>query len=403
MNEPTPHSWYSIRNEAEADAADVLIYDSIGAFGVSASLFAQSIQAIAKPVLNVRLNTPGGNVFDGIAIFNALRAHPAKVVVHVDGLAASIGSVIAMAGDEIRIARNAYMMVHNPFGAVAGDAEEMRAMAATLDKVRDTLAQTYADRSGKKSVREIKQMMDAETWLTAKEAKAAGFADTITDADGEPVRASAELAIFNKAPEAVLRMIRAKQRPAPITITNEAGGTSPGPTDEAEAAGDEPAGSDATEQGDSGMDQKTTAAPTASASEPKPATIAELKAAFPTDPAFALEAAEKAYTLTEAKASYADVLQARLTEANAKLATKAEEKPEPVAPAGNKPLGGNAVEANAGAVAYGTARGEFNAKVRALVNGGEYDHMQAVRHINREHPDLVARMREEANAPVARK
>lgn len=130
--------------------------------------------------------------------------------------------------------------------------------------------------------------------------------------------------------------------------------------------------------------------------EPKPATIAELKAAFADDPAFALEAAEKAYTLTEAKAAYADVLAAELKAVKAAADKPAE---QPAAPVGNKPLGNApAAKGDTGEpVAFGTAKAEFNAEVRKLINSGEYDHAKAVRFVAKAQPELYNRMLDEAN------
>src|SRR5690349_3999363 len=98
-----PNNWYAITAKATNDSAEVSIYDAVGGYGVTADQFVRDLKAIDAKTINLRLNTPGGGVFDGTAIYNALRAHPANVVVHIDGLAASVGSVIAMAGDEIRI------------------------------------------------------------------------------------------------------------------------------------------------------------------------------------------------------------------------------------------------------------------------------------------------------------
>lgn len=202
-------SWYSIRSlkdAAGADVAEVLIYDEIGFWGVTAGQFVRDLQQVIAPEILLRINSPGGDVFDGLAIFNALKAHPAKVTVQVDALAASIASVIALAGDAVKAHSNAFMMIHNPWSIVMGDAAEMRQMADILDKVTATLADVYAGRT-KAAADQVKAWMDAETWFTAEEAKAAGLIDeVIAPAAAEQARAAAafNLAAFQHAPRALM-------------------------------------------------------------------------------------------------------------------------------------------------------------------------------------------------------
>ena len=117
--------WYRIDNKAD-EQADIYIYDEIGYWGLTAADFVRDLQAVKAGKINLHLNTPGGDVFDGIAIHNALRQHSASVAVQVDSLAASIGSVIAMAGDTITMAKHSTMMIHDPFGFAMGNAEDMR-------------------------------------------------------------------------------------------------------------------------------------------------------------------------------------------------------------------------------------------------------------------------------------
>lgn len=181
-----PDAICDIPIECKGDTADVLIYQQIGnSFfeeGLTAKAFAENLKAQAKGVktINVRINSPGGSVFDGTAIYNTLRNHGAKIVTHNEGAALSIASLIFMAGDERRMAKNGYLMIHDPAGAVRGRAEEMRKMADMLDKVKDVTASTYADRT-KQEKGDIVDMMSAETWLTASEAAELGFVDTVTD------------------------------------------------------------------------------------------------------------------------------------------------------------------------------------------------------------------------------
>jgi ATP-dependent protease ClpP protease subunit len=135
--------WYAINRKENTDEAEISIYDEIGAYGVNAEDFVRDLKAITASRINLRLNTPGGEVFDATAIYNALIEHPARIDVHIDGVAASAGSYIAMSGDEIRMADNAYMMIHNAQGGVVGEAEDMRKYAEVLDKMNDNIAGMY--------------------------------------------------------------------------------------------------------------------------------------------------------------------------------------------------------------------------------------------------------------------
>lgn len=183
-------NWYEIRNAASSDVAEVYIYDQIGADwfsdGVTAKSFLTELAGITAPNIALHLNSPGGSVFDGVAIYNALDRHPAKVTTYVDGLAASIASIIALAGERVVMASNALFMIHNPSGGVRGEAADMRKMADVLDKIKDTLVGTYASRTTL-STAELSDLLDAETWYTAEEALAAGFVDEVS----APVQAAA--------------------------------------------------------------------------------------------------------------------------------------------------------------------------------------------------------------------
>ena len=135
-----------------------------------------------KGDLTVHLNSPGGDVFAGVAIYNALKDYTkGKVVVKVDGLAASIASVVAMAGDEIIMSPGSMMMIHNPWSIGVGSSDELRKAADTLDQIKDSILPIYTDRSGL-SEDEVKDLMDAETWMTAEKAVELGFADTVQKA-----------------------------------------------------------------------------------------------------------------------------------------------------------------------------------------------------------------------------
>jgi ATP-dependent Clp protease protease subunit len=167
----------------ETDRAAVYIYGDIGGWwgGVSAEEFAKEIAALDVKNLDVYLNSPGGLVFEGVAIYNALARHSANVVVHVEGIAASIASVIAMAGDEIRIAEGSRFMIHDPWTIVMGSADDLRAEADVLEGLKSDLVDIYAART-EQSRDDLSDWMTVETWLSARDAVDKGFADSMTPA-----------------------------------------------------------------------------------------------------------------------------------------------------------------------------------------------------------------------------
>ncbi|MFG3276237.1 head maturation protease, ClpP-related [Streptomyces luteogriseus] len=175
-------SWYRITNAADADEAEVMLYDEIGGwFGNTADELIAELKGITSPKMRVRINSPGGSVFEGIAIANALRAHPASVTVQVDAVAASIASVIAMAGDRIEMAPNSMMMIHDASGLCWGNAAEMEEMAELLDLISDNIADAYSQRAG--GTREQwRERMRAETWYLPEDAVENGLADEAVQA-----------------------------------------------------------------------------------------------------------------------------------------------------------------------------------------------------------------------------
>ena len=198
-------SWYAIR--ARAGGAEIAIYDEIGAYGVSAKGFLAELGALPDGTpIDLRLNSPGGSVFDAVAIHNALKRHEGPVTVWIDGIAASAASYVAMAGDEIVMPENAFLMIHDPAGLVVGTAEDMRAMAEALDKVKGSLLAGYAAKSGR-AAEEIGLLMAAETWLDAKDALELGLVDRLA----EPVRIAAAFDIgrFRNAPPALVEVVEA--------------------------------------------------------------------------------------------------------------------------------------------------------------------------------------------------
>lgn len=182
-------SWYRITNQTSTNEAEILLYDEIGGWwGCTADELVEELREITAPIIRVRINSPGGSVFEGIAIANALRAHPANVIVQVDGIAASIASVIAMAGDRVEMAPNTMMMIHDASGLCVGNATDMAEMGQLLDLLSDNIADAYAARAGG-TRDEWRALMRAETWYLPAAAVEAGLADaaTHTPQAGEPV------------------------------------------------------------------------------------------------------------------------------------------------------------------------------------------------------------------------
>ena len=203
---PAPLNGYHIKAKGN-DKAEILIYEDIGEGwlgGIGAKKFAEDLRDMGTlKEINVRINSAGGSVFDGIAIYNTLRRNGARIVVDVDGLAASIASIIAMAGDEINMAENATMMIHNPWGVFAGDAESLREQADLLDKVRGQLVTTYANQAIIDQA-SIESLMDAETWMDAGEALEHGFITAITSE--MKLAAHPDVSKFKHAPESLLKV-----------------------------------------------------------------------------------------------------------------------------------------------------------------------------------------------------
>jgi ATP-dependent Clp protease protease subunit len=180
-----PKQWFSM--QARAGVGEIAIYDEIGAGGISARDFHEKLKALgAVNSIRLSINSPGGSVFDGLAIHNMLARHAARVVVTIDGVAASMASAVAMSGDEIVMPKNSMLMLHNPTGVALGDADTMGEMADALRRMGQSLIGIYAARS-KQPHEKIQSMMNATTWLNADEAVALGFADRVE----QPVKIAA--------------------------------------------------------------------------------------------------------------------------------------------------------------------------------------------------------------------
>lgn len=166
--------------KAAGEPETLSIYDEIGFWGVQAKDFRTSLAGVQSSVINVEINSPGGDVFAGVAIYNMLKNSGKEIVVKVMGVAASAASLIAMAGDKIQMPKNTMMMIHNPWSIAMGNADELREHADTLDKIGNSLLGTYMAKTGM-AEDEMKAILAKDTWLTADEALAMGFATEVTD------------------------------------------------------------------------------------------------------------------------------------------------------------------------------------------------------------------------------
>ncbi|MCX4778163.1 head maturation protease, ClpP-related [Streptomyces sp. NBC_01264] len=226
--------WYRITNNAGAVTVD--IFDEIGFWGVNAANFQRELAQVNASEITVNLSSPGGEIFEGIAIYNALRSHPANVTIRVSALAASIASVIAQAGDRIVMLSGSQMMVHEGAGLCMGNAAEMQQMAELLDRQSANIAAIYAERAGG-TPEQWRERMLAETWFNADEAVASGLADEVEtlprkgEQADEQVTAQWDLSVFNYAGRAAAPapLINATPAAEPVTepkveapLTNEA-------------------------------------------------------------------------------------------------------------------------------------------------------------------------------------
>lgn len=172
--------WYQIKNSSES--LTISIHDEIGVWGVSAKDFIADLSEFESvSSIEVSIHSPGGSAFDGLAIYNALSRHPAKVTTRVEGIAASAASIVLMAGDYIEMPEDAFVMIHNPWMGVMGDADALRDAAETLDKIRDSLVNIYQKKTSL-STDELTELLNKETWLSGDEAQEMGFVDTLTQA-----------------------------------------------------------------------------------------------------------------------------------------------------------------------------------------------------------------------------
>lgn len=199
----------NIQAAAGSDNSVISIMDYIGqdffGTGVTANRVAGALRAIGNKPVTVEINSPGGDYFEGLAIYNVLREHSKDVIVKVLGMAASAASIVAMAGDEIMVARAGFIMIHNVWSVVVGDKGDMREAADFLEPLDAVMADLYSARSGI-STKEIAKMLDAETWIGGSDAVDMGMADSLLPSDEVTTKAKNELA---RGPIAAMRRIDA--------------------------------------------------------------------------------------------------------------------------------------------------------------------------------------------------
>ena len=192
---------------------EISLYEPIE--GMTAKRFRDSLLVASGPV-TVAINSGGGNVTDGMAIFNALRTYKSHTVARIDGIAASMATIVALGAKRVAMADNGWWMMHNPWGVMAGEAEDMQRQAGVLEKIGNTMLATYVAKSGLPEA-EVKAMMDAETWLTAAEAKEKGFVDEIYPADGQLFAMApgcdSLVAKFTRTPEQLREAMKTTSQP----------------------------------------------------------------------------------------------------------------------------------------------------------------------------------------------
>lgn len=196
---------FEVLARQDSDEAEIFLYDAIVSSqeeadwygGVAPEAFVKAVRGIEAGTIHLRINSPGGSVFAARAMEQALREHKARIVVHIDGIAASAATFIAMAGDEIVMNKGAMFMIHKAWTWTAGNADDLAKEVELLTKIDSTLAQTYADRTGK-SIETIAGWMADETWFTADEAVEYGFADKLAETEA---KAAWNLSAYANAPK----------------------------------------------------------------------------------------------------------------------------------------------------------------------------------------------------------
>ncbi|NTX44217.1 Clp protease ClpP [Burkholderia cepacia] len=189
----------------DGTVATVYLYDVIVTDdwwgGVSAQAFVQALAGITADTIHLRINSPGGDVFAARAMETAIRGHSARVIAHVDGVAASAASFVMLAADEVEITDGAFVMIHNAWTFAMGNADDLRESAKLLDAVDASLVRTYAKETGQ-SEDDISAWMAAETWMSSDEAVQRGFADRLAGAVADAQASAWNLSAYDRAPNA---------------------------------------------------------------------------------------------------------------------------------------------------------------------------------------------------------
>ncbi|GAB6423375.1 hypothetical protein bcgnr5372_28100 [Bacillus luti] len=206
MELPKINKRFEVMNKAESNEADMYLYGSIGSgwfADISSSEIRRKLGNINAETIHVHINSPGGDVFESIAIHNLFKNHKATIIIHIDGLAASGASVIAMAADKVIMPKNTMLMIHKAWTFAAGNAEQLRKVANDLEKIDTAVTESYTSRFvGERS--ELETLLAEETWLTAEECLALGLCDEIvdeieiTEEDDETNNQTAKETILNK-------------------------------------------------------------------------------------------------------------------------------------------------------------------------------------------------------------
>lgn len=218
---------FEVVAKADTNEVEIFLYDHIVSSeeetewwgGVAPESFVKAVYGVDKDAtIHLRINSPGGSVFAARAMEQALRDHKGSVIVHIDGLAASAATFIAMAGDEVIMAKGAMFMIHKAWTGMWGNANDLRKEADLLDKIDGTLAETYASKTGK-ALDQVSSWMAEETWFTAAEALEYGFATSI--ADTEAKAGAWNLSAYDKAPKPKAQAPVPEPKPEPATITDD--------------------------------------------------------------------------------------------------------------------------------------------------------------------------------------
>lgn len=217
------NKFFKMQTSADGKSGDIFIYGEITKYAweeygeKSAKIFQQELEELGDvETINLYVNSPGGSVFEGIAIHNMLKRHPARVIAHVDALAASIASVIIMAADEIRMPGNSMLMIHNAWTFAIGNANELRKQADDLDRINESSIQSYLAKAGDKLDEDkLREMMDAETWLSADEAYQYGLCDVV-EADNQMAASISEdlFAKYKNVPKQLMQQENTTQEMA---------------------------------------------------------------------------------------------------------------------------------------------------------------------------------------------